>query len=212
MLQDLRDSPSRQAFHTQGNFQADPARRRPVRPARSPRALPRCSWQFWDEPDDTNRGPQIIVTEPSGTSHYLIDLHTHRLKVRQRSASGPGQAASYVERSRMAARVEAMARFGDDDMDMYGDDDDDSTLPFYTPGHSTRWWQRWRRMLLRSGTHNRSLLPMYHNESSFDSEKLNLLRYDGSQDEKLLDDKFGINHPTGFIGALRSLACCCSKS
>lgn len=211
MLQDLRGFPGRQAFHTQGNLQANLARRRPVRPARGSRALPRCSWQFWDEPDDTSRGPQIIVTEPSGTSHYLIDLDTYRLKVGQRRASGHGQADSYVERSRMAARMDAMARFSADDMDVYGDDDD-STLPSYTSGHSTKWWQRWGRMLLRSGTHNRSLLPMYHTESSFDPEKLDLLGYDGSQDEKPLDEKFGTTNPSEFIGALRSLACCCSKS
>lgn len=193
---------------TQGNFRAGPARRRP---ARGPRGLPKCSWQFWDEPDDTNHGPQIIVTEPSGASHYLIDLDTFRVKVRQRRECRSSQAASYVEKSRMAARMEAMASFGPEEMEMYCDDDD-SALPSYISGHGTRWWLRWGRIFLRAGSQPRTLLPMYHDDSPLDPEKANLLGYDGTQDEKPLEENVGMIRPSGFVGALRNLACCCSKS
>lgn len=192
----------------QGNFRAGPARRRP---ARGSRALPKCNWQFWDEPDDTNHGPQIIVTEPSGASHYLIDLDTFRVKVRQRREYRAGQAASYVEKSRMAARMEAMASFGPEEMEMYGDDDE-SVPPSYTSGHSTRWWMRWGRMFFGAGSQPRTLLPVYHDDSPLDPEKAKLLGYDGAQDEKHLGENAGMIRPPGFVGALRNLACCCLKS
>lgn len=104
-----------------------------------------------------------------------------------------------------------MASFSVEEMDMYGDDDD-FALPSKTPGHVTRWWQRWARMLLRSGTQPQPLLPLYHTRPSFDQEKLNLLGYDGAQDEKPREDLVGTVHPPGLVGAMRSLTCCCSKS
>lgn len=50
--------------------------------ARRRRGLPKCSWVFWHEPDDTNFGPQIMVTEPDETTHYLIDVATFWAKLR----------------------------------------------------------------------------------------------------------------------------------
>lgn len=189
---------------------------RPVRCRRlkAPGALPRCSWQFWDEPDDTNRGPQITVTEPSGASHYLVDPDTYQTKIRQRHPRQSGQAASYVEMCRMAARTDTMSSFSFEEMDVYGEDDDSVILPSCTPGHSTRWWERWGRMFLRPGTQPRPLLPLFRQaDSSLDSEKLALLGYDGAQDEKAHhDDVWEKPRPSGSAGALRSLACCCSKS
>lgn len=193
-------------------------RARPVRRRRpkAPGALPKCSWQFWDEPDDTNRGPKIIVTEPSGALHYLIDLDTFHMKIEQRRKRQLGLAASYVETCRMAARTDHMSSFSFEKMDMYGDDDDSTLLsyPGYTPGHSSKWWQRWGRMLLRPAAQPRPLLPTYHQtaSSSFDTEKSSLLGYDGNQDEKPHDVKLEAARSPGFVGALRDLACCCSKS
>lgn len=43
----------------------------------SKRRLSACSWKLWHEPDQNNFGPQIIVTDPDGESHYLIDPETH---------------------------------------------------------------------------------------------------------------------------------------
>lgn len=193
---------------TRGNTRAGPARRRAVR---GHRALPRCNWQFWDEPDDTNHGPQIVVTEPDGASHYLVDLDTFRIKVRQRRESRSAQAASYVEKSRMAARMEAMTSFSAEEMELYGDDED-SALASCTSGHSTRWWLRWGRMFLRPGSQPRTLLPMYHSDTTFDPEKAQLLGYDGAQDETPREKNALIVRSPGFAGALRNLACCCSKS
>lgn len=207
-IQDSRNFQDHHGPRTRGNFRAGPAHRRPVR---GPRGLPRCNWQFWAEPDDTNHGPQIIVTEPSGASHYLIDLDTFGLKVRRHRDFQYGQAASYVEKSRMAARMEDMANFSSDEMDIYGDDEE-SALPSYTSSHATRWWLRWGRMLFRSGCQPRSLLPMYQNDTPFDLEKVQLLGYDGAQDEKPREVKVGGVRAPGVAGALRSLACCCSKS
>lgn len=199
---------NRHGPRTQGHFRAGAARRRAVR---GPRALPRCNWQFWDEPDETNHGPQIIVTEPSGASHYLIDLDTFRIKVRERRERRSAQAASYVEKSRMAARMEAMASFSAEEMGLYGDDED-SALPPCTSAHSTRWWLRWGRMFLRSGSQPRTLLPMYHNDSPCDPEKAQLLGYDGAQDKNPREKSEVFVRSPGFTGTLRNLACCCSKS
>lgn len=107
--------------------------------------------------------------------------------------------------------MEAMASFGPEEMEVYADDDD-FALPSYIPGHSTRWWLRWGRMFLRAGSQPRTLLPMYHDDSPLDPEKANLLGYDGTQDEKPLEENVGMIRPSGFVGALRNLACCCSKS
>lgn len=41
-----------------------------------------CSWKFWHEPDQNNFGPQLIVTEPDGQSHYLLDPETYERRVR----------------------------------------------------------------------------------------------------------------------------------
>lgn len=191
-------------------------RARPVCRGRlkAPTVLPRCSWQFCGSPDDTNQGPQITVTEPSGVSHYLVDLDTYQTEVRQSYQRQSGQVASYVETCRMAARTDAMSSFSFEEMDMYGEDDDPVPISSYTPGHSTRWWQRWGRMFLRSGTQPQPLLPLFHQtDSSFDPEKLTLLGYDGAQDGKAHHgDMCEKARPSGFAGALRSLACCCSKS
>ncbi|POS78084.1 hypothetical protein DHEL01_v203537 [Diaporthe helianthi] len=154
----------------------------------APPGLPRCNWQFWDEPDETNHGPQIVVTEPNEASHYLVDLDTYHKKLRQRHERKSGQAAaSYVEMCRMAARTDAMGSFSFEKMDMYGDDDESALFPWHTQGHSMRWWQRWGRMLLGSVMQCRPLLPMCHQaDSPFDShsEKWTLLGYHGAQVEK----------------------------
>lgn len=111
----------------------------------------------------------------------------------------------------MAARMEAMASFGPEEMEMDGDDDD-SALPSYTSGHSTRWWLRWGKMFFRAESQPRTLLPVYHDDSPLDPEKAKLLGYDGAQDEKHLGENPGMIHSPGVVGAFRNLACCCSKS
>jgi hypothetical protein len=155
------------------------------------------------------------MTEPSGASHYLVDPDTHRRKIRQRHGFLSGQAASYVERSRMAARMEAMvdSRSLEEMGIPEDDDDDDDSAPLsYNPGHSTGWWHRWRRLLLGSWTQQpQPLLPMYRTDSSFDIEKVTLLGYDGVHDERDHGDRFVRAHSPGFMGALRGLTCC-SKS
>lgn len=57
--------------------------RKPCKRRRKGReALPKCSWQLWDEPGDTS--PQIIVTDPDGNWNYLLDPETYWSKRRQR--------------------------------------------------------------------------------------------------------------------------------
>lgn len=52
---------------------------------RSRRVLSKCNWVFCHEPDQNNVGPQIIVTEPNGSNHYLVDPETFASKLRKRS-------------------------------------------------------------------------------------------------------------------------------
>lgn len=90
--------------------------------------------------------------------------------------------------------MEAMAGFSAEEMEVYSDDDD-SSLPWYTSNHSTRWWLRWGRMLFRPGAQPRPILPMYKIDSASGPEKANLLGYDGAQDERPYDEKLGAVRP-----------------
>ncbi|KAI3392815.1 hypothetical protein diail_5164 [Diaporthe ilicicola] len=179
--------------------------------AKGPRPLPRCSWNFCGEPDDTNRGPQIIVTEPSGASHYLMEPDTFRLKVSQHWQHCSTQAASYTEKMRRTHRMEDMASFINEEMETYGSDELD---PFHlhTSDHGTRWWLRLGKLLFRSGVQPQALLPLYHTHStSEDPEKPKLFGYDGAQDGHAREEKAGMLRLPGFVGNLRDLACCFSK-
>lgn len=43
-----------------------------------------CNWKLWNQPDDTNRAVQIVLTSPEGEHHYLIAPETFRAKLEQR--------------------------------------------------------------------------------------------------------------------------------
>lgn len=70
------------------DFELSPERtariRRHLSRKRHIRRAQRCSWKLWPEPDDTNSGPQIIVTDPNGVNNYLIDPETFQAKLQQR--------------------------------------------------------------------------------------------------------------------------------
>lgn len=51
-----------------------------------PSRLPECGWRFWHEPDRNNIGPQLIVTEPDGKNHYLVDAEARAIRTRLHSA------------------------------------------------------------------------------------------------------------------------------
>lgn len=52
---------------------------------RNRRVLSKCTWMFYNEPDLSNFGPQLIVTEPNGSNHYLVDPETFAFNLRKRS-------------------------------------------------------------------------------------------------------------------------------
>ncbi|KAL1852049.1 hypothetical protein Daus18300_012331 [Diaporthe australafricana] len=175
------------------------------------RALPRCNWEFWGEPDDTNRGPQIIVTEPSGASHYLIDPDTFRLKVRQRRERRPIQAATFTGNGGLSGSMEDMASCFIEEIEADGEDELDS-CPLHRPDHTMRWWLRLGRTVLRPVVQPRALLPLYHNHSiSEDPEKAKLLGYDGAQDEKPCEGRAEMVRSPGVVDTLRNMVCSCLK-
>jgi hypothetical protein len=202
--------------------------------ADGPKGLQRCSWRFWDEPDDANRGPQIVVTEPSGEEHYLVDLETFWSKLRQRSgrrAAGP--ARDDPER----AMLLVMGGSGVEDTPGRGVQGPApgavSSTTATTRGR--RWSTRLRQAFSRRGGGGgggcggqpRTILPLCYKgggggggggpgQQPEDSETGRLLGFvdgawDGCRRRQGLevDDLLRL---IGVLGLLRTIAYCCSKS
>lgn len=209
--------------------------------ADGPKGLQRCSWRFWDEPDDANRGPQIVVTEPSGEEHYLVDLETFWSKLRQRSgrrAAGP--ARDDPERGMLLV----MGGGGVEDMPVRGGPlhaEDEEALVSSAPEavssttattRGQRWSARLRQAFSRRGGGGgggcggqpRTLLPLCYNggggggpgQQPEDSEAGRLLGFvDGAWDGCRRRQGVEVDdllRLIGVLGLLRTIAYCCSKS
>lgn len=87
------------------------------------RGLQKCNWVFWHEPDDTNFGPQIMVTEPNGTTHYLVDKATLWDKLHQHTE----QHAATRGRSPMPSGSESTEAFVDDE-DYYSEKEEETPV------------------------------------------------------------------------------------
>lgn len=125
------------------------------------RVLSKCTWQFYHEPDQDNFGPQLIVTEPNGNSHYLVDQQTFMRKLQWYSAR-------YMEEGRGMIPTEGV--FEALVLEENGDDDHDIEEQIYaataqaTLTASARWKMRLRGGIMQrwKKRNSSSILPLYH--------------------------------------------------
>lgn len=74
------------------------------------RILSKCTWKFCHEPDQNNFGPQLVVTEPDGSNHYLVDPETFMRKLRYPSAG-------FREENEILVNEKALGKIYDADND-----------------------------------------------------------------------------------------------
>ncbi|ROW11273.1 hypothetical protein VMCG_01362 [Cytospora schulzeri] len=190
------------------------------------KGLQRCSWRFWDEPDDTNHGPQIIVTEPNGDEHYLIDLETFWSKLRQRSERHAAHSIRDPEKA-MLTGDKVGGRLDDTVQEPVTRVEDEKALISVSEASSMtirgqRWSTRLKQAFSRrndSAGQSRTLLPLCHDvgeggSSQFeDSETARLLGFEGTWDTRRRQGgEVDLLRLIGVLGLLRTIAYCCSKS
>lgn len=199
------------------------------RPTNNDDELQRCSWRFWDEPDDTNHGPQIVVTEPNGAEHYLIDLETFWSRLRQRSERLAAESARESERAVciMDGNMDDMLHCTFQDTVACEKDEGAfviaSGLPSTTTMSSSKRGQRVSTRLKQAFSRRtgqpRGLLPLYHDggddgsRQSEDSETERLLGCDDIWDDRPRQGvEMDLLRLFGVLGLLRTIAYCCSRS
>ncbi|KUI66971.1 hypothetical protein VM1G_02002 [Cytospora mali] len=185
--------------------------------------LQRCSWKFWDEPDDTNHGPQIIITEPDGKEHYLIDLEAFWSKMRQRSERHAADTARDTEKYVPTDKMEDVPKCTMQEVETCSNDDDVALVPVCAASSTTMRGQKWstrlKQAFSRRSGQPRTLLPLCHDgeeggsSQSEDSETERLLRLDGTWDSRRRQGgELDMLRLIGVLGLLRTIAYCCSKS
>ncbi|KAK7737453.1 hypothetical protein SLS53_006526 [Cytospora paraplurivora] len=117
--------------------------------------LPRRIREYLADLNDTNHGPQIIVTEPEGDEHYLIDLEAFWSKLRQRSERHAAGPAHDSEKSLLEDNMEDMLNCAAQETEAL-DEDEKVVCPVPAISAVTIRGQRWSMKLKqwgwRSGT------------------------------------------------------------
>lgn len=190
----------------------------------SPRTLPKCTWQFRHKPDQDNFGPQLVLTEPNGNSHYLVDPETFVREFRYYSAK-------FEEEENKLLVTEGGFEALLADEDSYNDGDDEKPVPAAaaqaTMAASARWktrlqegiMQQWKKRSLSA------ILPLYHtnrrsNPSSSSDvlegmERTSLLGFSGSWSSRHCriapEEASPMLKRFGALGIMRSIAYCCPQ-
>lgn len=101
---------------------------------RGRRVLSKCTWKFCHEPDQNNFGPQLIVTEPNGSNHYLVDPETFMRKLRYPSAGLREENKIHMNEKALGAMVVDDKIYNADDVDDGdGNEDHIDTITAQTP-------------------------------------------------------------------------------
>ncbi|KUI57189.1 hypothetical protein VP1G_04532 [Cytospora mali] len=147
--------------------------------------LQRCSWKFWDEPDDTNHGPQIIITEPNGKEHFLIALETFWSKMRQVSERHIAESARDTEKYSPTDKMQDVLKCTIQEVETCANDDERALVPVCAASSTTMRGQKWstrlKQAFSRRSGQPRSLLPLCH-----DGEEGSSSQSEDSETERLL--------------------------
>lgn len=194
------------------------------------RVLSKCTWQFYHQPDQDNFGPQLIVTEPDGKSHYLMDPETFMRNLRWHSARLWEKETSMLMTEEIFEAI-VMGNMHQIAGDGYDDDcnkeNQRATTAQAAMTASTRWKARLRGGIVPRWKRKNcsSVLPFHHtfegsvslrtSDGSREMDCTKLLGFHGSWSSqglgRVLEEASSLLKLFGILGSWRKIiANCCS--